>query len=221
MKYRLKFRHLLLGCLITLICELAYFGEMISPREFNISIISGTIGVIIGALTTYYIVEKLLEERRLSQVKPISRKILSSRLWVVPRVILIDLNRIKNRSDDELKKDVKARRLSSYVFVTIHRNIEEIIDIYGDRLSDQVVEKLVDFNETTGLLADDLSHIQLNLEIIDTLDEWKYLRRDIEAFIKDFDDLANFLTENDLLPRDFLVRYKKLKSIPYTKYTSL
>jgi len=194
---------------------------MISPREFNISIISGTIGVIIGALTTYYIVEKLLEERRLSQVKPISRKILSSRLWVVPRVILIDLNRIKNRSDDELKKDVKARRLSSYVFVTIHRNIEEIIDIYGDRLSDQVVEKLVDFNETTGLLADDLSHIQLNLEIIDTLDEWKYLRRDIEAFIKDFDDLANFLTENDLLPRDFLVRYKKLKSIPYTKYTSL
>ena len=183
MKYRLKFRHLLLGCLITLICELAYFGEMISPREFNISIISGTIGVIIGALTTYYIVEKLLEERRLSQVKPISRKILSSRLWVVPRVILIDLNRIKNRSDDELKKDVKARRLSSYVFVTIHRNIEEIIDIYGDRLSDQVVEKLVDFNETTGLLADDLSHIQLNLEIIDTLDEWKYLRRDIEAFL--------------------------------------
>jgi len=129
-------------------------------------------------------------------------------------MILTDLHRRMRKTDEEIKKDIEVRRLNSYVFIRTFQMIERTIDIYGDRLSDAVVARLFYFGEILAQFGDDLDHIELNFEIIDELDEWKNFRRNANNLIKIFEALANFLTEKELLPKDFLVRHNEEKSIP-------
>jgi len=184
--------------------------------DLGIDILADLISFALGAVATYFIVDHLLEkkkrERELAQAKPLAKSAISFRLWPILRVVIFSLFPLLRISQKKLKADFfKIAEENHFVF--IFEEIERLIDIYGNRIPDDIQEDLMNFGYHAGDFCESISFIKINFEIVDKLEEWKTFPDDAKKLGAEAEALVSKLVERDLVPKTFAGRFKAARDI--------
>jgi hypothetical protein len=181
--------------------------------DFGINLLSDIVGFVIALMLTYYFIgriqEKKQQRQKWAEVKPIAREAISYRIWWILRFIALDVTRLAATPAEILQNEkFFYERVNENVFVTIFEQIERLIEIYGNRIPDDVQRDFMHFGYDAGYLADSISHIKVNFEIKDDLDEWKSLKQDVQRLVDDVSSLVAKLEKKGLLSKQIVSRYR-------------
>lgn len=184
--------------------------------DFAINLVTDFVGFAAAIYLTYRFLgrfqEKRQQQQKWAEVKPIAREAISHRLWWMLRFMAIEATDLAATPFNILENEkFFFERVNENVFVTIYEQIERLIEIYGDRIPDEVQRDLMHFGYDAGDLAESISLVKLNFDIKDDLDEWKNLKQDVQRLVDDASSLVEKLEKQELLSKEQAARYRLAK----------
>lgn len=184
--------------------------------DLGVNLLAGLIGFFLATIATYLIVghllDKKLQEQRLKQAKPIAKTAIDYQLWPILRIVVLDLTQMTISPTQILSRsDVFFVRVQENTYKFIYDQIQNLINTYPGRISDDILKDLMEFGFNAGFLCDSIAHIKVNWQIKSHLDEWKNLKSDADRLAGGADSLVRKLSNNGLLSEDLAKRYELLR----------
>ena len=154
-------------------------------------------------------VKRKAKKQELKEVKPMARKAISNRLWWMLRFIAFDVTRLATTPSEILENDkFFYEKVNEEHFVAIFEQIEKLIEIYGNRIADDVQNDLMNLGYEAGNLAESIAFVKINFDIKQDFDEWKHFRDYVRQIADDAGLLVEKLEKEELLDKEMVERYK-------------
>lgn len=165
-------------------------------------------------IATYYVVGRLLErklqQQKLAEARPIAEEAIGFRLWPMLRIVIMDTTKLTITPNSRLTRaDVFFAYVQEDHYKFIFEQSERLIDIYSDRIPDDIQRDIIEFGYHAGDLCESIAHIKVNWESVPHLDEWRRLKSDAQNFVDKADALVNKLVERGLLSNEMAKRYRE------------
>lgn len=165
-------------------------------------------------VATYYIVGRLLDrkiqQQKLAEAKPIAKEAIGFRLWPMLRIVMMETTKLTLTPTSRLSRaDVFFAYVQEDHYKFIFEQTEKLVEIYGDRIPDDIQQDLIDFSYHAGELCESIAHIKVNWEILPHLEEWGRLKSDAQNLVSEVDDLVKKLVDRDLLSNEIGKRYQE------------
>jgi len=94
--------------------------------------------------------------------------------------------------------------------------VEQVIDVYGESLEDEIKEDLVRFGYSAANLSGEIAFIKSNYREIEVLLpamglSWEVLRSHVLRFANEAETLLDNLTRKNLVPEEFAKTLRRMK----------
>jgi hypothetical protein len=184
--------------------------------DLGVNLLAGFIGFGCGAVVTYFsmgrFLDRRLQQQKLAEARPIAKEVIGYRLWPILRIVILQLTQMALTPTQRLRRsDVFFAYVQENHYAFIFDQIEKLIDIYGDRIPDDIQKDLIEFGQNAGILCESISRIKANWQIASSLDEWANLKPDAGRLASEADDLVKKLVQNGALSEELAERYQLLR----------
>jgi len=175
---------------------------------FMINIYGEIVGIAGAALLTYYIVERLLQERRTTRFKPqmaiaLGLRIIST-IEVLTKAIIVP----EHIGEDGIWLSIQKGILDKGKFLHASDEFEKLIDIYASLLPEEIVRRLIYLSSGSRLIANFIEEMSYDYGDRNKLS--KALADTLSALVLHHKELIKELRSNGMLDEDAMKRYDKL-----------